>query len=151
MPISENFENLRSEKFVNDLKEKTIKIHSVFIRSTPIMEVVTGIMIAILIFYSGKLISKGELEINNFFSFLAAMMLAYQPVRALSTLTMNINQGLSAASRILPIIDQKNNLQSKGAEVKTRWVLHLKDIKNVKMKDAFPASKPRYSYWPKEK
>ena len=49
------------------------------------------------------------------------------------------------------IIDQKNNLQSKGAEVKTRWVLHLKDIKNVEVKDAFPANKPRYSYWPKEK
>ena len=54
--------------------------------------------------------SKGELEINNFFSFLAAMMLAYQPVRSLSTLTMVLNQGLSAASRILPIIDQKNNI-----------------------------------------
>ena len=49
------------------------------------------------------------------------------------------------------IIDQKNNLQSKGVEAKTRWVLHLKDIKNVKEKDAFPASKPRYSYWPKVK
>ena len=47
--------------------------------------------------------------------------------------------------------DQKNNLQSKGVEAKTRWVLHLKDIKNVEVKDAFPASKPRYSYWPKEK
>ena len=49
------------------------------------------------------------------------------------------------------IIDQKNNLQSKGEEAKTRWVLHLKDIKNVKVKDAFPASKPRYSYWSKVK
>ena len=49
------------------------------------------------------------------------------------------------------IIDQKNNLQSEGLKEKKRWVLHLKDIKNVKMKDAFPASKPRYSYWPKEK
>ena len=49
------------------------------------------------------------------------------------------------------IIDQKNNLQSKGAEVKTRWVLNLKDIKNVEVKDAFPASKPRYSYWTEKK
>ena len=49
------------------------------------------------------------------------------------------------------IIDQKNNLQSKGVKAKTRWVLHLKDIKNVKEKDAFPASKPRNSYWPKVK
>jgi len=68
-------------------------------------------MIAILIFYSGKLMSNGELDINNFFSFLAAMMLAYQPVRALSTLNMVLNQGLSAASRILPIIDQENKIR----------------------------------------
>jgi subfamily B ATP-binding cassette protein MsbA len=47
------------------------------------METLTGFMIAILIFYSGKLMAQNELEINNFFSFLAAMMLAYQPVRAL--------------------------------------------------------------------
>ena len=54
-------------------------------------------------------------------------------------------------SVIADIIDQKNSLQSKAVKEKTRWVLHLKDIKNVKVKDAFPASKPRYSYWPKEK
>jgi subfamily B ATP-binding cassette protein MsbA len=77
------------------------------------METLTGIMIAILIFYSGKLMSRGEININNFFSFLAAMMLAYQPVRALSTLNMILNQGISAASRILPIIDQQNNITDK--------------------------------------
>ena len=49
------------------------------------------------------------------------------------------------------IIKQKKSLQSKGVEAKTRWVLHLKDIKNVNEKDAFPASKPRYSYWSKAK
>ena len=74
------------------------------------METLTGFMIAFLIFYSGKLIMRGEVDINNFFSFLAAMMLAYQPVRSLSTLSMVVNQGLSAASRILPIIDHKNNI-----------------------------------------
>ena len=56
--------------------------------------------------------AKGEVDINNFFSFLAAMMLAYQPVRSLSTLNMIINQGLSAASRIIPIIDQKNEIKN---------------------------------------
>ncbi len=108
----ENYENERSEKFVNDLKEKTIKIHSVFIRSTPIMEVVTGIMIAILIFYSGKLIMNDQLSINNFFSFLAAMMLAYQPVKSLANVNVSFGQGLSAGKRILPIIDQKNKISS---------------------------------------
>ena len=106
----ENFEHERSEKFVNDLKEKTIKIHSVFIRSTPIMEVVTGIMIAILIFYSGKLIMNDQLSINNFFSFLAAMMLAYQPVKSLANVNVSFGQGLSAGKRILPIIDQSNTI-----------------------------------------
>ena len=66
----ENFENERSEKYVNALKDKSIKIRSVYLRSTPIMEVLTGIMIALLIFYSGKLIIDDELNINNFFHFL---------------------------------------------------------------------------------
>jgi subfamily B ATP-binding cassette protein MsbA len=74
------------------------------------METLTGIMIAILIFYSGKLVLKDEIDINNFFSFLAAMMLAYQPVRSLATLNITINQGLSASMRILPVIDQKSEL-----------------------------------------
>jgi len=103
----ENFESARSEKFVNKLKEKQIKIFTVYIRATPIMEILTGIMIAILIFYSGKLIMTGQLSINNFFSFLAAMMLAYQPVKSLATINIGIGQGLSAGKRILPIIDTK--------------------------------------------
>ena len=109
----ENYEFLRAEKFINNLKEKVIKIATVLVRASPIMETLTGIMIAGLIYYSGKLILKNDLEINNFFSFLAAMMLAYQPVRSLATLNMAINQGLSAAKRILPIIDTKNKIIEK--------------------------------------
>ena len=106
----ENFEFSRTEKFINNLKEKVIKINTVLVRASPIMEILTGIMIAGLIFYSGKLILKNELDISSFFSFLAAMMLAYQPVRSLATLNMGINQGLAAAKRILPIIDMKNQI-----------------------------------------
>jgi len=106
----ENFEKNRSETFVNNLKEKSAKIAAVYIRSAPIMEILTGIMIAILIFYSGKLIISGELAINNFFSFLAAMMLAYQPVKTLTKVNLAISQGFAAAERILPIIDIKNEI-----------------------------------------
>ena len=106
----ENFEFSRTEKFINNLKEKVIKIETVLVRASPIMEALTGFMIAGLIFYSGKLILKNEIDINSFFSFLAAMMLAYQPVRSLATLNMGINQGLEAAKRILPIIDMKNQI-----------------------------------------
>jgi subfamily B ATP-binding cassette protein MsbA len=103
----EKYESNRADNYLNQLKEKNKKIGHVIVRISPIMEVLTGVMIAILIFYSGKLIAVGELSVNNFFSFLAAMMLAYQPVRSLSTLNVILNQGLSAASRILSVIDTK--------------------------------------------
>ena len=110
----ENYEFSRAEKFIDNLKEKLIKTAMVLVRASPIMETLTGLMIGGLIYYSGNLIIKQELDINNFFSFLAAMMLAYQPVRSLATINMAINQGLSAAKRILPIIEQENNIKEKS-------------------------------------
>ena len=127
----EIYENSRAEKFLNAIKEKNRKIGIVFVRASPIMEVLTGIMIALLIFYSGKLIMSDELNINNFFSFLAAMMLAYQPVRSLATLNIAINQGLASAKRILPIIDTKNKIiDHKGSsEIKLiNGDINFKDI-----------------------
>ena len=135
----ENYEKKRADKFLSDLRDKNQKIQTVFVRMSPIMETFTGIMIAILIFYSSLLISQEELEINNFFSFLAAMMLAYQPVRALSTISLVANQGISAASRILPIIDQQNQIKDK---------INANSIKinksNIKFKDI------KFSYDTKE-
>ena len=63
----ENYENTRADKYLEELKEKNRKIQTVYVRISPVMETLTGIMIAILIFYSGILISNGELDINNFF------------------------------------------------------------------------------------
>ena len=77
------------------------------------MEFLTGIMIAILIFISAKFIANNELEVSNFFSFLAAMMLAYQPVRSLATLNIAIQQGLSGAKVVLPIIDSRPKIKDK--------------------------------------
>tara|TARA_B100000674_G_scaffold312725_1_gene260003 strand:- start:6908 stop:8644 length:1737 start_codon:yes stop_codon:yes gene_type:complete len=101
----EEYENKRLENNLDNIREKMVKIQIVMTRSTPIMETLTGMMIAGLIFYAGNLVIKNDLDINNFFSFLAAMMLAYQPVRSLATLNMGLHQGISAAKRILPIID----------------------------------------------
>ncbi len=115
----ESYESERLSKLINTFKEKVVKIETVMTRATPIMETLTGLMIGGLIYYSGSLIINDELELNNFFSFLAAMMLAYQPVRSLATLNMGIYQGLSAARRILPIIDSaKMGDNNKGIELK---------------------------------
>ena len=110
----ENYEINRADSHIEKLKDKNKKIRIVYVRISPIMETFTGIMIAILIYYSGKLIFNNEININNFFSFLAAMMLAYQPVKSLATINMAINQGLSAARRILPIIDKENSIVEKN-------------------------------------
>ena len=107
----EMYEKNRASVFLNNVKEKTKKMAIVFVRASPIMETMTGIVIAILIYYAGRLIMKDQIDISNFFSFLAAMMLAYQPVRSLATLNIVINNGLVSAKRILPIIDEKSKLK----------------------------------------
>ncbi|MBD1137731.1 ATP-binding cassette domain-containing protein [Pelagibacterales bacterium SAG-MED43] len=114
----ENFEKNRANQLINDLKEKSQKIAVVHVRASPIMEFLTGIMIAFLIFISAKLVSNNELEVSNFFSFLAAMMLAYQPVRSLATLNITIHQGLSGAKKVLPIIDDKPKIKEKNNSIK---------------------------------
>ena len=106
----EDEENKKAEEVIDDLVEKNIKIGSVLIRATPIMETLTGFMIAGFIIFSGKLISAGELGVNNFFSFLAAMMLAYQPIRSLATINMAAYQGAAAFKRISSIIDKSNTI-----------------------------------------
>jgi len=130
----EKYENKRAENFINDVKEKAVKIATVYVRSSPIMETLTGIMIAILIFYSGKLALKNEIDINNFFSFLAAMMLAYQPVRSLATLNITISQGLSAAARILPVIDEKSELIESESSTEIKANNGNVEFKNVSFK-----------------
>ncbi len=109
----ETYEKERAVEYINTLKETSKKINIVFVRASPIMEVLTGIMIACLIFVSAKLVAKNELEISNFFSFLAAMMLAYQPVRSLATLNITVQQGLTGSRRVLPIIDDINEIKDK--------------------------------------
>ena len=108
----EKSENLKAQSAINDLVEKNIKIASVLIRATPIMETLTGLMIAGFIVFSGKLIAAGELGVNNFFSFLAAMMLAYQPIRSLATLNLAAYQGAAAFKRISSIIDKKIEIEN---------------------------------------
>jgi len=123
----EEYEKKRANTFIESLKETQRKMIIVGVRASPIMEFFTGIMIAVLIFISAKLIATNELEVSNFFSFLAAMMLAYQPVRSLATLNLTIHQGLSGAKRVLPVIDDKEKIQdkenSKNLEIKNGQIL----------------------------
>jgi len=101
----ENFEFGKSKNILKSYMEKQIKIASVIIRATPIMEILTGIIIAGFIYFTGIMVASGEIEINSFFSFLTAMMLAYQPIRSLATINMLFYQGAAAANRVFDVID----------------------------------------------
>ena len=123
----EKEENDKANQVIDDLVEKNIKIGSVLIRATPIMETLTGFMIAGFIVFSGKLIASGELGVNNFFSFLAAMMLAYQPIRSLATINMAAYQGAAAFKRIIEIIDKE--IKIKELPNAPELILKSSDIK----------------------
>jgi ATP-binding cassette, subfamily B, bacterial MsbA len=110
----ENEETNKANNLIDELIEKNVKIQSVQIRATPIMETLTGIMIAGFIFYSGNLISAGELTVNRFFSFLAAMMLAYQPIRSLATINMIAYEGGVAFNRVDKIINTPIKIVNDG-------------------------------------
>ena len=110
----ENYEKKRADEFISKMMETSKKINIVFVRASPIMEFLTGLMIAFLIYVSAILISNNDLEVSNFFSFLAAMMLAYQPVRSLATLNITIQQGIAGAKRVLPTIDAKPEIKDKA-------------------------------------
>ena len=65
----ESYETSRADKALDAIKDRSKKLQEIYARSSPIMEFLTGIMIAILIYYSGHLIIEDELELNNFFPF----------------------------------------------------------------------------------
>ena len=126
----ENFELDRSKKKVEERTNIQNKIGFILIRATPIMEVLTGIMIAGFIYYSGFMIASGEMQINNFFSFLTAMMLAYQPIRSLATIHMLFNQGAVGAEKVFTILDTEPNIK----EIDSAPNLNIKKG-NIKFKD----------------
>ena len=107
----EKLELDRSEEKIKDREKIQNKIGLILIRATPIMEILTGIMISGFIYYSGFMIASGEMQINNFFSFLTAMMLAYQPIRSLATINMLFYQGATGAGRIFEIIDSEPTIK----------------------------------------
>ena len=107
----ENFEFDRSTKKIDERTNIQIKIGSILIRATPIMEILTGIMIGGFVYYSGFMIANGQMQINNFFSFLTAMMLAYQPIRSLATINMLFNSGAVGADRVFNVLDAEPSIR----------------------------------------
>jgi subfamily B ATP-binding cassette protein MsbA len=137
----ENLELDRSKEKIISRMHIQNKIGLIVIRATPIMEILTGFMIAGFIYYSGIMISTGEMGINNFFSFLTAMMLAYQPIRSLATINMLFYQGAAGAERIFTILDSEPNIK----EINSAPSLNINkgNIEFQKVNFAYPNTEER--------
>ncbi|HEX4890017.1 MAG TPA: ABC transporter transmembrane domain-containing protein [Alphaproteobacteria bacterium] len=81
--------------------------------AAPITEALTGLAIAGAIYYAGARALSGNMEINHFAAFLAAMMLAYQPLKSLATLSTALQEGLAAAARSFSLMDVKPSITDK--------------------------------------
>ena len=119
---SKNFKNVIEKRI-----EIMTQVEKVRLGAGPVMETITGIAIAIVVFYGGHLSIKNEIEIGSFFSFLTALMLAYQPVRALAGVNIGISEGIMAAKRIYSLLDTVNkisdNSQGKILNIKNKDIV----------------------------
>ncbi len=104
-------EELKRISMIIDERFKAIrKVEQTRLGAGPIMEVISAIAIAVVVFFAGYRSMQGAITLGEFVSFLAALMLAYQPVRALAGINIGIQEGISAAKRIYELIDQKNEI-----------------------------------------
>ena len=106
----EEEESKNFKKVINDRIEIATKVEKTRLGAGPVMETITGLAIAIVVFAGGYLSIKNQIEIGSFFSFLTALMLAYQPVRALAGVNIGINEGITAAKRIYKMLDSVNKI-----------------------------------------
>ena len=104
-------DELKKISMIIDERFKAIrKVEQTRLGAGPIMEIISAIAIAIVVFFAGYRSMQGAITLGEFVSFLAALMLAYQPVRALAGINVGIQEGITAAKRIYEIIDQKNEI-----------------------------------------
>ena len=104
-------EELKRISMVIDERFKAIrKVEQTRLGAGPIMEVISAIAIAVVVFFAGYRSMQGAITLGEFVSFLAALMLAYQPVRALAGINIGIQEGISSAKRIYELIDQINEI-----------------------------------------
>ena len=100
-----NFKNV-----IEDRIDVMSRVEKTRLGAGPIMETITGMAVAIVVLAGGYLSIQNKIEVGSFFSFLTALMLAYQPVRALAGVNIGINEGIAAAKRIYALLDNVNEI-----------------------------------------
>jgi len=109
----EEYENQRFEVENDTLFRINLKRHKVRALSHPIMEVLGGIAIGVIIWYGGREVISGTSTPGNFFSFTAALLMLYEPIKRLNKENHNVQQGLAASQRVFEIIDREPEIAEK--------------------------------------
>ena len=102
--------------------------------SSPIMEFLGGLGIAFIIWYGGYKVITGSSTAGTFFSFMAAVLMLYDPVKKLSGLNNAVQQGLAAADRIFDIIEAESNIKEKKNSIEIKREPHRVTFENVYFK-----------------
>jgi subfamily B ATP-binding cassette protein MsbA len=102
----EDFEQGRVERLVNSLCRLTIRAARLQAAAQPLIDAFGGIAVAAIIIYGGSRVIDGATTPGAFFSFIAAVLMAYQPMRSLSKVNVSLQQGLAAAERVFALIDR---------------------------------------------
>jgi len=111
-----NMEDYERKRFAKENRRLFgIQIKSVRVRaiSHPLMEFLGGVGIACIVFYGGYSVIQGTATPGTFFSFLAALLMLYEPVKRLSGVNNTVQQGLAAAARIFEVLDTVPEVQDK--------------------------------------
>jgi len=107
---AEFIEQNKVEKEVDNIFQLTYKSSKVNSISRPLMETLGGLAIAIIIYVGGSQVISGTTTPGTFFSFLTALLMAYQPIKSLASLNATLQMAMASAERIFDIIDSKPNI-----------------------------------------
>jgi subfamily B ATP-binding cassette protein MsbA len=130
----ETYENERFKGENEDMFHIIMKRTKIRALSQPIMEVIGGIAIAVVIWYGGGEVIAGRSTPGNFFSFTAALLLLYEPIKRLNKENHNIQQGLAGAQRVFEIIDRKPEIEDKPDAIELEKVEGVIEFKNAYFK-----------------
>jgi len=100
-------ESARARSAIEKLRRLSVKSALTRAASHPIMETLSSFAIAAVILYGGHQVVAGKTTPGAFFSFITALLLAYQPVRSLANLNVTIQEGLAAAARVFELLDME--------------------------------------------
>ena len=104
---AEKIETSKIDKEIENLFSLTLKSTKVNSISRPLMETLGGLAVALIVFVGGTQVINGDTTPGTFFSFLTALLMAYQPLKSLATLNATLQISMASAERIFEIIDQK--------------------------------------------